>query len=407
MRPKKQFYPVLHSFYNSFTVSAMERHMFGHPKSTKMKKHVGLFVCLLALGYCTSCNSQNRTALSKNSTESRSKYFYSSDSPISIVRNIEEDRNGNLWIASWEGIFRYDGKAFINVTSDLTSSRFFSVLEDSKGNMWFGSIGSGVYHYPSASLRAGGKNLSAGKAGIQNFTTKDGLLNNDVVSIYEDKAGNIWFGVFGGVSRYDGKSFRNYIINENEMNEDLTGKTFSESPPYEVNAIIEDKTGKFWFATRGNTFVFDGKAFGSVKHLGKSFTNVRSIIQDQKGNIWLGGNDGLWRYDGSTYSNITKEFVGYVYEDKKGNIWTSSKTSQDWALSRYNEKALFNKIAVVPEVIKANEGMIFGIREANDGSIWFGSLNGVYRFNGKRVNDFKAMSSQEYFSKLVVMKDNC
>lgn len=365
-----------------------------------MKKHIGLFVYLLTLGYCTSCNPQNKTELSKDKIESESKYFYTSDSPISIVRNIEQDRNGNLWIASWEGIFRYDGKAFINVTSDLTSSRFFFVFEDSNGNMWFGSIGSGVYHF-------NGKSLSTGQAEFQNFTTKDGLLNNDVVSIYEDKAGNIWFGVFGGASRYDGKSFQNYIINENEMNEDLTGKTFSERPPYEVNAIIEDKTGKFWFATRGNTFVFDGKAFSSVTHLGKSFTNVRSIIQDLKGNIWLGGSDGLWRYDGSTYSNITKEFVGYIYEDKKGNIWTSSKTSQDWALSRYNEKALLNKIAVVPEVILANEGMIFGIRESNDGSIWFGTLNGVYRFDGKSVNDFKAMSSQEYFSRLVAARDNC
>ncbi|WP_373520984.1 two-component regulator propeller domain-containing protein [Aquiflexum sp.] len=358
-----------------------------------MKKHVRLFAWLLTVGYCTSCNPQNKTELSKSSIESESKYFYTSDSPISIVRNIEQDRNGNLWLASWEGIFRYDGKAFTNVTRDLTSARFFSVLEDSKGNMWFGSIGSGVFYYDGKSF--------------QNFTTKDGLLNNDVVSIYEDKSGNIWFGVFGGASRYDGKSFRNYIINENEMNEDLMGRTFSERPLYEVNAIIEDKTGKFWFATRGNTFVFDGKGFEVFTQNGKPFTNVRSLIEDQKGNIWLGGNDGLWRYDGNTSTNISQGFGGFIYEDTKGSIWTSSETSEGWALSRYNENSLSNKIAIVPEVIKANEGMIFGILEANDGSIWFGTLDGVYRYDGNTVNSFKAMSSQEYFSKLVDKKDNC
>jgi ligand-binding sensor domain-containing protein len=132
-----------------------------------------------------------------------------------------------------EGVFRYDGKSFTNITSEVSLARFFSLLEDRNGNFWFGSIGSGVYYYNGKSF--------------QNFTTEDGLLNNDLISIYEDKKGNIWFGVFGGASRYDGNSFRNYIINGDSMNEDQTGKTFLDRPPYEVNSIIEDKTGKFCF----------------------------------------------------------------------------------------------------------------------------------------------------------------
>ncbi|MCS4435145.1 ligand-binding sensor domain-containing protein [Aquiflexum gelatinilyticum] len=358
-----------------------------------MKNYFRLFSGFVMVVCYTSCGPQNRTELATNELKPESKYFINSDSPSSIVRNIEQDRNGRIWIASWEGVFLSDGSSFTNFTTTVSSARFFSVLEDSKGNMWFGSIGSGVFYYDGKRFK--------------NYKTEDGLLNNDVVSIYEDKAGNIWFGVFGGASRYDGKSFQNFIINENEMNEDPTGKTFSERPEFEVNSIIEDKTGKFWFATRGNTFVFDGKDFNSVSHLGKPFTNVRSVIEDQKGNIWLGGNDGLWRYDGSTFTNIAKGFVGFIYEDKNGNILTSSETSEGWALSRYNEKSLSNRIAVVPEIIKANEGMIFGIREANDGSIWFGTLDGVKRFDGKTVNGFNAMSSQEYFSRLVAARDNC
>jgi ligand-binding sensor domain-containing protein len=365
-----------------------------------MKRNLGLFAGFLMMVFSTSCNPQNKTELTTNNIKPESKYFLTSDSPKSIVRNIEQDRNGRIWIASWEGIFLSDGKSFTNFTKQVSSARFFSVLEDSKGNMWFGSIGSGVFYYD-------GKSLPAGQAGFKNYTTKDGLLNNDVVSIYEDKAGNIWFGVFGGASRFDGETFRNFIINDDEMNEDLTGKTFAERGQYEVNSIIEDKTGKLWFATRGNTFVFDGKDFNSVSHLGKQFTNVRSVIEDQKGNIWLGGNDGLWRYDGNVFTNIAKGFVGFIFEDKKGNILTSSETSDGWTLSRYNEKSLSNKIAIVPEVIKANEGMIFGIQEANDGSIWFGTLDGVKRFDGKTVNGFNAMSSQEYFSKMVAKRDDC
>ena len=78
----------------------------------------------------------------------------------------------------------------------------------------------------------------------------------------------------------------------------------------DVNAIIEDKTGKLWFGTIGYASVYDGKTFTTITNKdGKSFANVRSIIKDKKDNIWLGGHDGLWRYDGSTFTNITENFV--------------------------------------------------------------------------------------------------
>lgn len=329
--------------------------------------------CLLVLlVYGACCNAQS-TITSKG--------------PNGIVRNIIQDRKGNIWIASWEGVFRYDARlpdgqaGFTNVTRAESSARFFSLLEDRRGGLWFGSIGSGVYYYNGQSF--------------QNLTIKDGLLNNDVVCIYEDKKGNIWFGGFGGASCYDGKTFRNYIINGEVMNEDLTGKIFPERAPYEVNSIIEDKTGKIWFATRGNTFVYDKNTFTVFKKSdGNPFRNVRTLIEDKKGNIWLAGNDGLWRYYGQGFTNFIKAFAGYVYEDKKGSIWVSSDSDKSvsgqkgWTLSRYDQKSL-SVINVKPTIIKSNEGMVFGIVEAIDGSVWFGTLNGVQRYDGNSITDFK------------------
>ncbi|AYL97957.1 ligand-binding sensor domain-containing protein [Mucilaginibacter celer] len=313
--------------------------------------------------------------------------------PNRITRNIIQDRKGNIWLAAFDGIFKYDGKSFTNVTDNVSKARFFSVLEDRKGNLWFGSIGSGVFRYDGKSFK--------------NFTIKDGLLNNDVVSIYEDKKGDIWFGVWGGTSRYDGISFRNYIINGNGMNEDPTGKTIPGRASYEVNAIIEDKTGRFWLATRGNTFVYDGKVFTAFTHDGKPFTNVRTVIEDKKGNIWLGGRDGLWRYDGRTFTNFAHAFVGHIMEDTKGNIWTSSDVANDlkkilfgygansaaWALSRYDEKSLSDKNPTATEI--AYKGMVFGILEDNKENIWFGALDGVYRYDGKKVSDFKGKENMK------------
>lgn len=353
-----------------------------------------VYPLLLIFVFCTSCKGQNKTDLSKERLKSETKVVSSSQGPNSIVRTIKQDRKGNIWIASWEGIFKYDGNSFTNVTSKVSSAHFFSVLEDRKGNFWFASIGSGVYYYNGKSFR--------------NFTTKDGLVNDRVTNIYEDKTGSIWFGTEAGASRYDGKSFKTFKMKEVLPVTQPDSFHVSFDPHRlpevhwmhnDVNAIIEDKAGKLWFGTRGFACVYDGKTFTTVTNNdGKTFANVRSIIKDKKGNIWLGGYDGLWRYDGSTFTNFTKKFVGYIYEDKKGNIWTSSESSNElskvpsgnnantatWALSRYDEKSLSNKKPTVTEFkskYEGNKGMTFGILEAFDGSIWYGALDGVYRYD--------------------------
>jgi ligand-binding sensor domain-containing protein len=175
--------------------------------------------------------------------------------------------------------------------------------------------------------------------------------------------------------------------------------------------IIEDKSGRLWFGTNANTFIYDGRTFTIFRNNeGKAFKNVWSIIEDKKGNIWLGGDDGLWRYDpsaslrqaqgsplrasGSTFANFTRHYVRYVYEDKKGNIWTSGfNDNGKFAFSRYDEKSLSNKKPTVTEITQSLN--LFGILEANDGSIWFGSFDGVYRYDGNTITDFKGRESQE------------
>lgn len=352
-------------------------------------KYIHLIALFLLTVFCNSCK-QNQIEGKKININSKNKGVIAPDGPQSITRNIIQDRKGNIWIAAFDGIFRYDGKSFTNITSQVTSVRFFSLLEDRKGNLWFGSIGEGVYRYDGKSF--------------ENFTTNEGLLNNEVTNIYEDKKGNIWFGVSGGVSCYDGKSFRNYITDDQGINEDFTGKTFQNRQRYGVGSILEDKTGKLWIGTGSELCVYDEKTFTFFKNKkGKSFYNVRSIIEDKKGVIWFGASiiedkkgdtlvvsNGLWHYDGSNLTKGTKSFIGFIIEDKKGNIWTSSEKGINlgWTLSRYDEKTLYSKNPMVTTI--ANKPMIFGILEALDGSIWFGSIHGVHRYDGKTITDFNS-----------------
>jgi ligand-binding sensor domain-containing protein len=365
-------------------------------KKFKTMKTLQLYTLLISTILYISCGGQKQTSAPSVNIKPETKNIFTGDAPQAITRNIIQDKNGNIWMAAFDGVFRYDGKSFTNITrkkdkfytveselqKEMSSARYFSILEDRKGTLWFGSIGSGVYSYDGKTFK--------------NYKTKDGLLNNEVVSIFEDKEGNIWFGVSGGASCYNGQSFRNFILDAEFMKEDLTGKVFFENrQPYEVNSIIEDKKGKFWFATRGNTFVYDpavkssasSQKFTVFTQGNKAFKNVRSLIQDKESNIWLSGNDGLWRYDGSSFTNFNQGFVGYVMEDKKGNIWIcSDKNGKGWSLSKYDAKTLSNKIPTGTEI--SNQPMIFGIFEDNLENIWFGSLKGVHRYDGKTVTDF-------------------
>ena len=144
--------------------------------------------------------------------------------------------------------------------------------------------------------------------------------------------------------------------------------------------------------------------------------NVWGITEDRKGNIWFGGSiikdrrsngrrgdtvfveNGLWRYDGSAFTKINQRGTSAIIEDKKGNIWTTGAVNPNgvgaWKLLRYDQKSLYNKEPAVTEIMSI-ERMLRGILEANDGSIWFGSLNGVYRYDGKTVTDFKSKEDQK------------
>ncbi len=344
-------------------------------------KYIHVYALFLVFVFHTSCGQYQTNVPQDNISkghysESQLKEAATSKVPMSMVRNVKQDRNGNILIASYLGVFRYDGTSFTNLTSKISSPRFSSfwdVLEDRKGNLWFASIGSGVYHYDGKFFK--------------NFTTNDGLAGNEVTCIYEDKTGNIWFGANGGASCYDGKSFRK-----------LTTK--DGFPSNSIRSLLEDKTGKLWFGAQGeNMFVYDGKTFTVLKNRdGKAFKNVWSIIEDKKGNIWFGDDEGLWRYDGRTFTKVSQRRAYGIIEDKKGNIWTTgvvkSYPNEECALSRYDQKSLYNKNPSVTE-IASDPGAIFKILEDDKGNIWFGTFHGVYRYDGNTITDFKVKEGQK------------
>jgi ligand-binding sensor domain-containing protein len=357
---------------------------------------IHLNALFLVFVFLTSCG-QSQTIAPEAYTKPEFKDTVTSFGPNAMVRNVKQAKNGDILIAAYNGVLRYDGKSFTNITSRIPSPSFWDVLEDRKGNLWFATRDSGYYYYDGKTF--------------QHFTTQQGLARDyGAIHLYEDKAGHIWFGTVSGAYRYDpsaspttgGKPLQSFTRNDGLPSDD-------------INIIMEDKTGKLWFGTRGDLSVYDGKTFTVLKNKeGKTFRNVWGILEDQKGNIWFGDVTGLWRYDPSAamesgsgiFTKVSQRGAYAIIQDKEGNIWTTGSNGsagqflQDssgravWALTRYDAKTLYDENPVATE-IKSGPPAYLGLLEARDGIIWFGAYNGVYRYDGKSVTDFKNKEGQK------------
>ena len=254
------------------------------------------------------------------------------------------------------------------------------IFEDSKGNLWFGTMAKGAVRYD-------GKTLTY-------FSTEHGLTGNTVASINEDKQGNLWFGTHTGASRFDGKTFTNFTETEG-----LSGMGCQ---------ILVDMHGNIWAGTNDGVFRYDGTAFypfllpepvleeRSYKwEAGKAWT----LFEDKHGNIWFGRDGyGACKFDGVFFTHFTKENglcsnnVSSIMEDNQGNIWFGSLSSDlpeyvnEGGLSRYDGKT----ITRFPEMKGLSENDIYTISKDKTGNIWIGATGyGAYRYDGQNFELFQ------------------
>ena len=261
---------------------------------------------------------------------------------------------------------RYDGKSFTTFTTvqGLANNTVRGITEDKAGNLWFATDG-GVSRYD-------------GKV-FTNFSTIQGLASNVVWSIAEDKTGDLWFGTRGsGVSRYDGKSFTNFTTVQG-----LTGNI--------VYSITEDKTENLWFGIfSGGVNRYDGKSLTNFTTAqGLANNSVWSILEDKKGNLWFGtSGGGVSYYDGKSFTNFTtaqgmgSNTVRSIVEDKTGNLWFATEGS---GVSRYDGKSFTN--FTTAQGLASNT--VRCIAEDKTGNLWFATEgSGVSRYDGKSFTNF-------------------
>ncbi|MES2691542.1 MAG: two-component regulator propeller domain-containing protein [Bacteroidota bacterium] len=316
-------------------------------------------------------------------------------------------------------------------------SCIWSIFQDKDDHYWFGSNGKGVYRYDGKTLLR--------------FSTTDGLLNDSIRGIQQDKAGNIFITSMGGISKFDGQQFTTLhatASNEWKLNPDdlwfsilgkageqgvyrYDGKTLHDLKfpkhhmedsffaangkhpwsPYEVYCIYKDRKGTMWFGTSSfGVCRYDGKSLSWLyeEHLtmvkgGGSF-GIRSILEDKQGKFWFCNTS--YRYNilpASGRHNST--LIDYTHEKGIDNlaapdgnklIYFPSAVEDDngdlWMVN-YNQGVWrYNgkKVTHYPLQDGDNHVKLFSIYKDRKGTLWLGSLDaGAYRFNGKTFEQFK------------------
>ena len=148
------------------------------------------------------------------------------------VETIFQDSDGNMWFGTNVGVTHYDGSHWQTFTTEdgLADNYVVAISQDNQGNMWFGTWANGVSRYDGKNWRT--------------FTPEDGLVSDAIHCMLKDNQGNLWFGSYSihgyyGISRFNGTQWQNF--------DPWQGKDGKHH--YNVILIFEDNEGKLWFAT--------------------------------------------------------------------------------------------------------------------------------------------------------------
>lgn len=253
--------------------------------------------------------------------------------------------------------------------SNLVSQYIRSIFQDSQGNFWFGPAGESVAKYDGQTLR-----YYSEAEFFHNHHTIHFNQGNSVHAIAEDRAGNIWFGTSQGVIKYNGEDFSGYT-EKNGLNNINVGR----------KSILVDQSGKIWVGTQSGVFQYvpsadstNGQCFQPFQQL--PAIHVKGIMEDDAGNIWFASQSrGVFRYDGKTIENITEKeglgdnAAGGMAQDKMGNIWFTMKGG----ICRYDGKNF--KSYTTKDGIGGSE--IWGIFIEDSGIIWITARGSTTRFD--------------------------
>ena len=267
------------------------------------------------------------------------------------IRSLLEDHEGNLWVGTiGTGLIRLRQAPLTAYGKDegLSDSAFDSVLQDREGRIWLG--GDLLYWFDGH-----GFHLFPGVKSVR--------------AIAQTRDGDLWFGGYGGLYRW-----RSGVLKHFEVN----------APA--VRTIYQDREGTLWIGALtedrpGGLYRFrDGK----LEQI-PGIPDVNQIIEDRDGGLWAGGIEGLWYLRGGKTVLYDKKQglpknIGDLHQDSTGTIWVSSYGG---GLVRMRD----GRVKVMTTKDGLPENIMLGILEDAESNLWLSSDFGIFRISLKELNN--------------------
>ncbi|MGL4596594.1 MAG: ligand-binding sensor domain-containing protein [Bacteroidia bacterium] len=238
------------------------------------------------------------------------------------IRGIQEDKSGNIYFDTPDGVSKFDGAKITSLISVRSSANQWRLRPD---DLWFRYNGglNGASRYDGDTLYQ----LEFSKISSIGFSS-----DCAVYSIYKDRQGFVWFGTLGaGVCRFDGRGLQ--WIFEEELGVLKDGRAPA------IRSIIEDKEGYFWFSN----LLYQYNILNTIqKTIGYERVNRIDLAQQSaqmelpyytsavldNETIWMTNySEGVWKFDGEKLTNYrlkdgeTNVLTMFVYKDNAGSIW--------------------------------------------------------------------------------------
>ncbi|MEM9558187.1 MAG: two-component regulator propeller domain-containing protein [Acidobacteriota bacterium] len=243
------------------------------------------------------------------------------------VHALLQDRRGFMWLATQDGLNRWDGQRFVTYKHDpadadsLAAPHVWSLAEDAAGRLWIGTDGGGLD-------RLDGESMLAGRLADGVFThhrhdpdDSESLASDRVRALVVDRRGVLWVGTDAGLQRYLGAG---------------RFETLTTADP-RILTLSEEADGTVWAGTRGGAerFDADGRRLEALEGVGTTAAarQVRAILRDRGGYLWVGTYEGLGRVDPSDGAmtvfhhqpddpfSLPDDRVRSLLEDTDGRLW--------------------------------------------------------------------------------------
>ncbi|TDR17575.1 EAL domain-containing protein [Marinicella litoralis] len=302
------------------------------------------------------------------------------DLASNYVNHIIQRQDGFIWIATAEGISRYDGKNIINHKSypdnhkSLPNPWVNYLLEDHNQQLWIATA-TGVARMLPDEINFEQYNFSPIK--------ENSIAGNYVVHMIEDDHHRLWFATERGLSMYqaDSNDFKNHYIDSDTDNIDINI----------INAIAQKNSQQLWIANDNGLHVFDIQTTTFTPHPlddTKTFS-ILDLATESQGSLWIVTADhGLkkldtknheltsFRYQSDNLNSMISDGLWDVFIDRDDNVWVASWGEGISLISaKSGEISRFSHNQGDPRSIPSN--LTTGIFQDSNGLIWVSTYDGV------------------------------